>query len=620
MERQVEVVDQVVIRFAGDSGDGMQLTGGQFTQTSAIVGNDLATLPDFPAEIRAPAGTTYGVSAFQLNFSSLDIHTPGDASDVLVAMNPAALVTNLVRLKPGGMIICNSDAFDQRNLDLAGYTENPLENGSLAGYKVIAIPISRGTLASVEGLGLSTKEAARCKNFFTLGLLYWLYNRPMEPTQKWIADKFGKVEKFAEANRRALTAGYNLGETMEEFTVRYEVPPAKLPEGRYRNIMGNQALAIGMIAACRQTGLPGFLGSYPITPASEILHETSRFKQFGFVTFQAEDEIAAMSASLGAAFGGSLAFTTTSGPGVALKSEAIGLAVMTELPVVICNIQRGGPSTGLPTKTEQSDLMQAIFGRNGECPVPVIAAQTPGDCFWMTIEAARIATKYMTPVFLLSDGYLANGSEPWRIPATSELPDIKVTYHADAETFHPYDRDDVMARPWAIPGTPGMEHRIGGLEKENITGEINYGPENHESMVRLRAAKVAGIANDIPELEIHGDQEGGDLLVIGWGSTYGAVRAAVDRARARGLSVSQAHLRYLNPLPRNTAEVLRRFRRVAVPELNDGQLIVLLRSMFLVDARRWDKIQGLPFSAAELEERIDAELSALKELISNTGN
>jgi len=613
MERHVEVVDQVVIRFAGDSGDGMQLTGGQFTQTSAIVGNDLATLPDFPAEIRAPAGTTYGVSAFQLNFSSLDIHTPGDASDVLVAMNPAALVTNLFRLKPGGMIIANSDAFDKRNLDLAGYTENPLENGSLAGYKVISIPISRGTLASVEGLGLSTKEAGRCKNFYTLGLLYWLYNRPMEPTLKWIEEKFGHNHAFAESNRRALAAGYNLGETMEEFTVRYEVPPASLPSGRYRNIMGNQALAIGMIAASRQTGLPGFLGSYPITPASEILHEASRFKQFGFVTFQAEDEIAAISASLGASFGGSLAFTTTSGPGVALKAEAIGLAVMTELPVVICNIQRGGPSTGLPTKTEQADLMQALFGRNGECPVPVIAAQTPGDCFWMTIEAARIATKYMTPVFLLSDGYLANGSEPWKIPDASELPDITVKYHTDRETFQPYNRDEVNSRPWAVPGTPGLEHRIGGLEKENISGEINYAPDNHESMVKLRAAKVAGIANDIPELEIYGDADGGDLLILGWGSTYGAVRAAVDRARARGLSVSQAHLRYLNPLPRNTGDVLRRFRRVAVPELNDGQLVVVIRSTFLVDAQRWDKIQGLPFSAAELEERIDAELSTMKE-------
>lgn len=598
----------------------MQLTGGQFTQTSALVGNDLATLPDFPAEIRAPAGTTYGVSAFQLNFSSLDIHTPGDASDVLVAMNPAALVTNLFRLKAGGMIIANSDAFDRRNLDLAGYTENPLDDGTLTGFKVISIPISRGTLASVDGLGLSTKEAGRCKNFYTLGLLYWLYNRPMEPTLKWIEEKFGNKGVLAEANRRALTAGYNLGETMEEFTVRYEVPPAKLPKGRYRNIMGNQALAIGMVAAAKQTRLQGFLGSYPITPASEILHEVSRYKQFGFVTFQAEDEIAAMASALGAAFGGSLAFTTTSGPGVALKSEAIGLAVMTELPVIICDIQRGGPSTGLPTKTEQADLMQALYGRNGECPVAILAPQTPGDCFWMTIEAARIATRYMTPVFILSDGYLANGSEPWQIPDPADLPDISVSFATDPETYHPYDRDERLSRPWAVPGTPGLEHRIGGLEKENISGEISYDPQNHESMVRLRAAKIAGIANDIPELEIHGDQEGGDLLILGWGSTFGAVRAAVDRARARGLSVSQAHLRYLNPMPKNTGDILKRFKRVAVPELNDGQLVVLIRSTFLIDARRWDKIQGLPFSAAELEVRIDAELADLKELTATSSN
>jgi len=609
MDKTLEVLDQVVIRFAGDSGDGMQLTGGQFTQTSAIVGNDLATLPDFPAEIRAPAGTTYGVSAFQLNFSSLDVHTPGDAPDVLVAMNPAALTTNIGQLKKGGILIINSDAFDAKNLGLAGYTSNPLEDGSLSGYHVHALPISKGTLAAVEGLGLSTKEAARCKNFYTLGLLYWLYNRPLDPTLKWIEEKFSKKPEFAVANRQALMAGYNLGETLDLFTARYDVKPAKLPPGKYRNIMGNEAIALGMVAACRRTGLQGFLGSYPITPASDILHEMSRFKQFGFVTFQAEDEIAAICSALGAAFGGSLAFTTTSGPGVALKGEAIGLAVVTELPLVICNIQRGGPSTGLPTKTEQADLLQALYGRNGECPVPVLAARTPGDCFYTVLEASRIAVKFMTPVFVLSDGYLANGAEPWKIPSAASLPEMKVAHHTDPETFHPFGRNEWLARPWAVPGTPGLEHRIGGLEKENITGNINYSPENHEFMVKLRARKVAQIADDIPELEVFGDPDGGDLLILGWGSTYGAVRAAVERKRAQGYSVSQAHLRYLNPLPRNLGDVLRRFRHVAVPELNMGQLVKVIRSEFLVDARGWNKIQGLPFFAAELEARIDQVLA-----------
>lgn len=609
MDKTLEVLDQVVIRFAGDSGDGMQLTGGQFTQTSAVLGNDLATLPDFPAEIRAPAGTTYGVSAFQLNFSSLDIHTPGDAPDVLVAMNPAALITNLSTLKKGGTIIANSDAFDTKNLELAGYAANPLQDGSLSGYQLHSLPLSKGTLSAVEGLGLSTKEAGRCKNFYTLGLLYWLYNRPLETTMKWIDQKFSKQPQFAEANRRALMAGYNLGETVDLFTTRYDVKPAKLNPGIYRNIMGNQATALGMIAACRQSGLEGFLGSYPITPASDILHELSRFKQFGFVTFQAEDEIAAICAALGAAFGGSLAFTTTSGPGVALKGEAIGLAVMTELPVVIVNVQRGGPSTGLPTKTEQADLLQALYGRNGECPVPVVAAQTPGDCFYMVMEAARIATKFMTPVFFLSDGYLANGAEPWRIPKASDLPSFPVTHHTDPSSYTPYARNEWNARPWAVPGTAGMEHRIGGLEKENITGNINYSPENHEFMVRLRAKKIAGIAEDIPELEIFGDEEGGDLLILGWGSTYGAIRAAVERKREQGFSVSQAHLRYLNPLPKNTADVLRKFKQVAIPEMNTGQLLKVIRSEFLVDAKGWNKIQGLPFFAAEIEARIEQALA-----------
>jgi 2-oxoglutarate ferredoxin oxidoreductase subunit alpha len=610
MEKLSEVLDDVTIRFAGDSGDGMQLTGGQFTQTSAILGNDLATLPDFPAEIRAPAGTTYGVSAFQLHFSSKDVHTPGDAPDVLVAMNPAALITQLGQLKRGGMIIINQDAFDARNLELAGYKSNPLEDNSLVGYRVHQLPITKNTLRAVEGLGLSTKEAGRCKNFYTLGLLYWLYNRPLDATIQWIESKFSKKPELASANRAAMMAGYNIGETIELFTTRYEVPPAKLPPGRYRNITGNQALALGMIAACRQTGLRGFLGSYPITPASDVLHELSRFKNFGFVTFQAEDEIAAICSALGAAYGGALGWTTTSGPGVALKTEAIGLAVMTELPVVICNVQRGGPSTGLPTKTEQADLLQAVYGRNGECPVPVLAAATPGDCFHMAIEAARIATRYMTPVFLLTDGYLANGAEPWKIPAVDSLPDLTVTYATDPQTYRPYDRNEFNARPWAVPGTPGLEHRIGGLEKENITGNINYSPENHEFMVKLRAEKIAGIANDIPPLEIIGDQEGGDLLVLGWGSTYGAIHTAVERQRALGVNVSHAHLRHMNPLPANTGEILRRFKRVAIAEMNLGQLVKIIRSEFLVDAKGWNKVQGLPFTAAELEEKITAILAA----------
>jgi 2-oxoglutarate ferredoxin oxidoreductase subunit alpha len=609
MEKTVQVLDQVVIRFAGDSGDGMQLTGGQFTQTSAIFGNDLATLPDFPAEIRAPAGTTYGVSAFQLNFSSHHVHTPGDMADVLVAMNPAALKTNLVHLRKGGTIFANEDAFDKKNLQLAGYENNPLEDGSLIDYRLYSLPISRATLNSVEGLGLSTKEAGRCKNFYTLGLLYYMYNRSLEPTLKWIDEKFGKKPQFAQANRNALMAGFNMGDTYELFTTRYEVKPAKLPPGKYRNIMGNQATALGMVAASKLAEIPGFLGSYPITPASDILHELSRFKNFGFMTFQAEDEIAAICAAIGASYGGSLSFTTTSGPGVALKTEAIGLAVMTELPVVIVNVQRGGPSTGLPTKTEQADLLQALYGRNGECPVPIVAPKTPGDCFYMMIEACRIAVRYMTPVFFLSDGYLANGSEPWLVPKVADLPKIPVTFHTDPATYRPYNRNEYNARPWAVPGTPGLEHRIGGLEKENISGDINYGPENHEFMVKFRARKVADIAKDIPDLEIVGDQDGGDLLILGWGSTYGAIRAAVERKREQGFSVSQAHLQYLNPMPRNTAEVLKKFKHVAIPEMNMGQLVKVIRSEFLIDAQGWNKIQGIPFTAQEIEERIDVMLA-----------
>lgn len=599
-----EVLEDVVIRFAGDSGDGMQLTGGQFTRTAALVGNDLATLPDFPAEIRAPAGTTYGVSAFQLHFSSNDIHTPGDAPDVLVAMNPAALITNLSLLKRGGTVIVNDDAFDRKNLELAGYAANPLEDDSLVGFEVIRLPLTNGTLKAVEGLGLSNKEAGRCKNFYTLGLLYWMYNRPMEPTLDWIAAKFAKRTELAEANAKALKAGYNLGETAEIFNARYEVGAAKLPPGRYRNITGNQATAIGMIAATEKTGLRGFLGTYPITPASDILHHVSRYKNFGFITFQAEDEIAAISSGIGAAFGGSLAFTTTSGPGIALKTEGVGLGVMMELPVVICNIQRAGPSTGMPTKTEQSDLMQAFYGRNGEAPVPVLAPRTPGDCFWMMIEAVRIATKYMTPVMFLSDGYIANGAEPWPIPKVEDLPDLTVEFRTEAHGFHPYSRNEFEARPWAVPGTPGLEHRVGGLEKHHGDGGVSYDPENHQMMSEIRARKVDNIAHDIPPVEIHGDEEGGDLLVLGWGSTYGAVRVGVDRARAAGYSVSQAHLQYLNPFPANLGEVLAKFDRVAIPELNMGQLTLLLRSKYLVDADGWFKIQGLPFTAGEIFDRI----------------
>ena len=604
MSKQIEELSQVVIRVAGNSGDGMQLTGDQFTSTAALLGNDLATLPDYPAEIRAPAGTTYGVSAFQMSFSSFDIHTPGDEADVLVAMNPAGLITNLCNLKKGGIIIANRDAFDVKNIALAGYQENPLEDGSLSGYEVYSLPLSKNTIASVEGLGLSTKEGARCVNFYTLGLLYWMYDRSMDPTLKHLEEKFKSKPQFIEPNKRAMIAGYNMGETYEAFNVRYSVKPAKLTPGKYRNIMGNEATALGMIAASVKTGLQGFLGSYPITPASDILHNLSRHKNFGFITFQAEDEIAGICSALGAAFGGSLAFTTTSGPGIALKSEAIGLAVMTELPLVIINVQRGGPSTGLPTKTEQADLLQAMYGRNGECPVPVIAASTPGDCFYMAMEAVRIATKYMTPVFLLTDGYIANGSEPWMIPKTEDLLDMKVSFHTNSETYKPYDRDENLKRPWAVPGSAGMEHRIGGLEKANISGDINYTPENHEFMIKLRDQKVAGIANDIPDLEIIGDKDGGDLLILGWGSTYGSIRTAVERKREQGFNVSQAHLKYLNPMPKNTLEVLKKFKQIVIPEMNLGQLLKIIRAEFLIDAKGWNKVQGLPFTAKEIEDRI----------------
>lgn len=608
MGKITEALDDVTIRFAGDSGDGMQLTGTQFTNTTALLGNDLSTLPDFPAEIRAPAGTLFGVSGFQLHFSSNEIHTPGDAPDVLVAMNPAALKVNLNDLKPGGIVIANSDAFEEKSLRLAGYESNPLEDGSLRGYQMFEVPVTKLTVNALEGINLSMKVMTRSKNFFALGLTYWLYNRPMEPTLEWIRDKFSKEPELIEANTRALKAGYFYGDTTELFAFRYEVKPAKLQPGKYRNIMGNEATALGLVAASKRSGLPLFLGSYPITPASEILHQLAGYRNFGVKTFQAEDEIAACGAALGAAFSGALGVTTTSGPGLVLKSEMINLAVMIELPLVIADIQRGGPSTGLPTKTEQADLLLALYGRNSESPVPVVAAATPADCFTMVYEACRIAVKYMTPVLFLSDGYLANGAEPWLIPKSSELREIPVHFRTDAEGFHPYVRDEHLVRPWVAPGTPGLEHRVGGLEKAHITGDVSYDPENHDFMVRLRAEKVAGIAKDIPVQTIYGDEHGGDLLVVGWGSTYGAIRTAVERSRARGRSVSHVHIRYLNPFPRNLGNVLASFKRILVPEINLGQLVRVLRSEFLLPLIQFNKVRGLPLKSSEIEEKIEEVL------------
>ena len=605
-KESLELTD-VTVRFAGDSGDGMQLTGSQFTSTTAIVGNDLSTLPDYPAEIRAPAGTTYGVSGFQLHFSSNDIQTPGDEPDVLVAMNPAALKTNLSDLRKGGTVIININSFDSKNLRLAEYEKNPLEDGTLEGYNVIQVPLSQLTSTALEDSPLSVKEKTRCKNFFALGMMYWLYNRPVEPTLKWLNSKFKNNPAIKEANEKALKAGYYFGETTELFTTRYEVKPAKLPAGTYRNISGNEALAIGFITASVKAGLPLFLGSYPITPASDILHELSRHKNFNVRTFQAEDEIAAVTAALGAAFSGALAITTTSGPGLALKTETIGLAVMTELPIIIIDVQRGGPSTGLPTKTEQSDLLQAMFGRNGEAPVAVVAPATPAECFSMAIEASRIAIKYMVPVMYLSDGYIANGSEPWKVPDPDSIPEIEVKFRTEAEGFQPYIRDENLSRPWALPGTPGLEHRIGGLEKANITGNVSYDPENHEFMVRLRTQKVKNIENDIPELEVRGDKDA-ELLVIGWGGTHGSITEAVDRARSKGLKVARTHFRYLNPFPKNTGEVLKSYKKILCPELNMGQLSKILRNEFLVDIESFNKIQGLPFKSSEIENKINSIL------------
>ncbi len=605
---QVQELDTVVIRFAGDSGDGMQLTGTQFADTTALVGNDLATLPDFPAEIRAPAGTLPGVSGYQISFSSQDIRTPGDQPNVLVAMNPAALKTNLSDLDEGGILIIDTDAFTDGNLTKAGYKSNPLKDRSLAGYRVFEIPLTTLTLRAIGPTSLGTRQATRCKNFFALGLVFWMYERPVDHTEQWIQKKFKANQEVARANLAALQAGYNYAETTEVFTTHYRVRKAKLAPGTYRKITGNEATAIGFIAAAMLADRPLFYGSYPITPASDILHELALYKNFPVKTFQAEDEIAAVGAAIGASYGGALGLCGTSGPGVALKSEAIGLAVMTELPLVIANIQRGGPSTGLPTKTEQADLLQALYGRNSECPVAVVAPATPAECFTMAIEAFRLATKYMTPVFFLSDGYLGNGAEPWKIPDLNDLPGLRVKFHLDKETFQPYKRDPrTLARPWAIPGTPGLEHRIGGLEKEDVTGNVSYDPLNHEKMVRLRAEKIARIADDIPEVQVFG-RDSGRLLVLGWGSTHGAITSAVELLQARGASVSSAHLRHLNPFPRNLGDVLGRFEKVLIPELNLGQLRLLIRARYLVDAAGLPKVQGKPFKISEIVSKVEEML------------
>jgi 2-oxoglutarate ferredoxin oxidoreductase subunit alpha len=603
-----EVIEQAVIRFAGDSGDGMQITGSQFTNTVALYGNDIATFPDYPAEIRAPAGTEPGVSGFQLNFSSAEVHTPGDAIDVLIAMNPAALKVNIADLKANGILIVNSDSFKEGDLRKARLTTNPLEDHSLDKFRVFPVELQRLTRSSLQHLGLDAKTMDRCKNFFALGMCYWLYNRSTEPTVRWIEDKFKKKPLLAEANKLAMKAGYSYCEATEAFQVSYEIPPAQLSPGSYRNLSGDQALALGFVTAAKKSGLRLFLGSYPITPASDILHELSQYKNFDVLTFQAEDEIAAITSSIGASYAGALALTTTSGPGMALKTEALGLAVMVELPLVICDIQRGGPSTGLPTKTEQADLLQAMFSRNSEAPIPVLAASTPGDCFWVAVEACRIALKYMVPVIILSDGYLANGAEPWRIPTEEEIPAIPVKFATNPEGFMPYKRNpDTLARPWAVPGTKGLEHRIGGLEKQDVSGNINYEPLNHENMVRIRAAKIDAIVQDIPNVLPAGDPEG-DLLIVSWGSTYGAITQSVKSQRAKGRKIGHLHLRHLNPLPANVGDILKRYKKVLVAELNMGQLRWMLRAKYLVDAAGLNKIQGRPFKQAELDQKIEEML------------
>ena len=611
--RRPETLDRVVIRFAGDSGDGMQLAGDRFTDVSAAFGNDLATLPNFPAEIRAPAGTIAGVSSFQVHISDHDILTPGDSPNVLVAMNPAALKANIKDMPPGATLLLNEDAFEQRNLDKAGYQANPIEDGSLSAYRIVQVPMTSITLESTKDLGVKPRDAERSKNFFALGLLSWMYTRPIDPIVEWINERFGSKPTVRDANLAAFKAGYHFGETAELFDHPWEVLPADLPPGRYRNITGNVALAYGLIAASQSSKLPIAYASYPITPASDILHELSRHKNFGVRTLQAEDEIGAAGVAVGAAFAGHLGVTATSGPGMDLKAETMGLAVSLELPLIVVDVQRGGPSTGLPTKTEQSDLLAAMYGRHGEAPMPVVAPRSPSHCFEAAFEAARLALKYRTPVILLTDGYLANGSEPWFLPDVEALPDIGVPFAESPNhdgDFWPYLRDpETLARPWAIPGTPGLMHRIGGLEKEDGTGNVNYDPENHEHMVRIRAEKVARIARDIPPVEVD-DPDDADLLVLGWGSTWGSIQAAVRRVRAGGKQVAHAHLVHMNPFPANLGEVLRGYRKILVPEMNLGQLSRLVRAEYLVDAQTLSKVQGVPFSATEIEARILEMLDA----------
>ena len=602
--QKVIELEEIVVRFCGDSGEGMQVAGTQMTETSAIFGNEVSTLPDFPAEIRAPVGTLAGVSCFQLNFGAHKLRTPGDRLQALIAMNPAALKTSINDLEPGGVIIANEDAFDERNLAKAEYDDNPLESGELDHYRVFKVPISKLTAKACADTGLGDRMVARCKNFFALGLVYWLYGRPTGPTLRWIEHKFAAKPELADANIKALKAGYYYGDTAEIFPARYTVPPAKIAPGLYRRVSGNEALALGLITAARRAGKTLFYGSYPITPASDILHALAKYKNYDVRTFQAEDEIAAITSSIGAAFAGAFAVTGTSGPGLSLKSEALGLAVMVELPLVVVNVQRAGPSTGMPTKTEQGDLNQALYGRHGQAPLCVLAASSPADCFDVALEAFRIAVEFMTPVIVLTDGYLGNGAEPWRIPDIDSLPAIKVKHPQAGDAFEPYQRDERLVRPWALPGTPGLEHRVGGLEKHDVTGEVSYDAANHERMVMLREKKIAGIAATIPPLEVLGD-DNGPLLVVGWGSTYGAITTAVERCRNKGIKVSSVHLRYLEPMPSNLGEIVKRFDRVLVPELNRGQLVHRIRDRFLVDAEGLHKVEGLPFLISEIESRIE---------------
>lgn len=615
MARKQEVLQDVVIKFAGDSGDGMQLTGTQFTNNTAMLGIDLSTFPDFPAEIRAPIGTLPGVSGYQLRFSSDRIFTPGDACDVLVAMNAAALKTNLSELKKGGKIIVNTDGFDGKNLRLANYPdgENPLENGSLDNYEVIKMDVTKMTREALKDFTMGMKEKDRAKNMFVLGFLYFMYNREMDNTISFLKEKFGKKPEIMESNVKVLQAGYNYGDTTETFTTTYSVEKAKMQPGSYRSIMGNMAVTYGLIAASQKSGLPLFLGSYPITPASDILHELSKYKNFGVRTFQAEDEIAAITSAIGAAYGGSLGVTSTSGPGMALKAEAMGLAVMLEIPLLICNIQRGGPSTGLPTKTEQSDLMQAYYGRNGECPMPIVSASTPADCFDAVYEAVRIAVQHMTPVIFLSDGYIANGAEPWKFPKAEELRPITVKFKTELgdqeEKLQPYLRDEKLARPWAVPGTPGLEHRIGGLEKQNVTGNISYEPENHQLMVKIRQEKVDKIADYIPEQKLDSGPDKGKILVLGWGSTYGAIKSACAELQAKGYAISHAHLRYVRPFPKNLGDIIKNFDTVLIPEINNGQLIKIIRDVYFVDAKGYNKIMGVPITKTELVMKLEEMLA-----------